>query len=96
MKQRGRKLQFLYSSILASLGLKTTYMMVGLISLIFFCLGYYILKKYNKKGSKLLKEIQPMQYLGIAFCVIGCLPFIEYFIIGFLMEGGEKLMDSLF
>ena len=36
-----------------------------------------------------------MQYLGIVLCIIGCLPFIQYFFMGFLFEGGEHFMDNL-
>ena len=52
---------------------------VGLICITLFGLGYYLIVKYNKPGTKLLKELQPMQYLGIFFCILGCLPFIQYF-----------------
>lgn len=96
MRQSGKKSILLYSSILPALGFKITYMMVGLVSLFLFGLGYYILKKNNKKNTKLLRDIQPMQYFGILLCAIGLLPFIEYLIISIIIEGGEKIIDSLF
>jgi hypothetical protein len=69
---------------------------VGLICISLFGLGYYLLVKYNKPGTKLFKELQPMQYLGIFLCVLGVLPFIQYFFMGFLAEAGSSLFDSMF
>ena len=77
-------------------GFITAYIILGLFVTIFFGSGYYLVKKYNKKNTKLLKEIQPMQYLGILLCIIGIIPFIRYFFAGFLMEGGTMLADNLF
>ena len=68
---------------------------VGLICIILFGLGYYLIVKYNKPGTKLLKDIQPMQYLGIFFCILGCLPFIQYFFMGLLANAGGAAFDSL-
>ena len=78
-----------------TLGILTAYILVGLFTATFFGSGYYLINKYNKKNTKLFKEIQPMQYLGIVLCIIGCLPFIQYFFMGFLFEGGEHFMDNL-
>ena len=36
-----------------------------------------------------------MQYLGIVLCIIGCLPFIQYFFMGFMIEDGEYAFDNL-
>ena len=69
---------------------------VGLICITLFGLGYYLIVKYNKPGTKLLKELQPMQYLGIFFCILGCLPFIQYFFMGFLFSAGESVFSSMF
>jgi uncharacterized membrane protein (Fun14 family) len=69
---------------------------VGLICISLFGLGYYLLVKYNKPGTKLFKELQPMQYLGIFLCVLGVLPFIQYFFMGFLAEAGSSLFESMF
>jgi hypothetical protein len=79
-----------------TLGFLSAYILIGLIALIFFGSGYYIIDKYNKKNTKLLREIQPMQYLGIVLCIIGCLPFIKYFFMSFLLEGGTIAADNLF
>ena len=78
-----------------TMGFLTAYIVIGLFVSVFFGTGYYLINKYNKKGTKLLKEIQPMQYLGIVLCIIGCLPFIQYFFMGFMIEGGEYAFDNL-
>ena len=69
---------------------------VGLVCIALFGLGYYLIVKYNKPGTKLFKDIQPMQYLGIFLCVLGALPFIQYFFLGFLAEAGSSLFQSMF
>jgi hypothetical protein len=51
---------------------------------------------YNKPGTKLFKELQPMQYVGIFLCALACLPFIQYFFLGFLAEGGSTLFSNMF
>ena len=58
--------------------------LVGLVCITLFGLGYYFITKYNKPGTKLFKDIQPIQYLGILLCVISVLPFIQYFFITFV------------
>ena len=78
-----------------TLGFLTAYIFIGLFVAIFFGSGYYLINKYNKKGTKLLKELQPIQYLGIILCIIGCLPFIQYFFMGFMIEGGGYAFDNL-
>ena len=55
-----------------------------------------VIVKYNKPGTKLFKEIQPMQYVGIFLCVLACLPFIQYFFLGFLAEAGSSLFENMF
>lgn len=70
--------------------------LVGVICITFFALGYYLIVTYNKKGTKLFEDIQPMQYLGILLCFIGCLPFIQYFFFGFLSDAGGAAFSNLF
>jgi len=69
---------------------------LGLICITLFGIGYYLIKKYNKPGTKLFKEIQPMQYVGIFLCILGALPFIQYFFMGFLFNAGEAAFSSMF
>ena len=61
-----------------------------------FGIGYYLIQKYNKPGTPLMKELQPMQYVGIFFCILGALPFIQYFFMGFLFNAGESVFSSMF
>jgi hypothetical protein len=69
---------------------------VGLLCITLFGLGYYLITKYNKPGTKLFKEIQPMQYVGIVLCLLGAAPFIQYFFMGFLFSAGESVFSNMF
>lgn len=70
--------------------------LLGLICITLFGIGYYFIVTYNKPGTKLLKEIQPLQYLGIFLCLLACLPFIQYFFLGFLASSGEAVFSNMF
>lgn len=70
--------------------------LIGLICVVLFGTGWYLIVKYNKKGTKYFKEIQPMQYVGIVLCVLACLPFIQYFFLGFLSSAGGAVFDNMF
>ena len=72
------------------------YLGVLLFLVILFGVGYYLIQKYNKPGTALFKEIQPMQYLGIFLCTLAALPFIQYFFMGFLFNAGESVFSSMF
>jgi hypothetical protein len=69
---------------------------LGLVCITLFGIGYYLIVTYNKPGTKLFKEIQPMQYVGIVLCILGCLPFIQYFFMGFLANAGGAVFSSMF
>ena len=69
---------------------------IGLVCVSLFAIGYYLIVHYNKPGTKLFKEIQPMQYVGIVLCVLACLPFIQYLFMGFLFNAGESIFSSMF
>ncbi len=69
---------------------------IGFACLTLFALGYYFIVAYNKPNTKLFKEIQPMQYVGIVLCFIACLPFIQYFFMGFLFNAGESAFSHMF
>ncbi len=71
------------------------YLGVLLFLVILFGVGYYLIQKYNKPGTALFKEIQPMQYLGIFLCTLAALPFIQYFFMGFLFNAGESVFSSM-
>ena len=78
------------------LGGMTAFAALGLFSAIFFGLGYYLIIHYNKKNTKPLEELQWGQYLGILFCIIASLPWIQYFFMGFLSEVGGYAFHNLF
>jgi hypothetical protein len=82
-----------FGAVLGSLGAIAA---VGLICVTLFGIGYYLITKYNKPGTKLFSDIQPMQYVGIALCALACLPFIQYFFLGFLASAGESVFNSMF
>jgi hypothetical protein len=69
--------------------------MVGLVCFILFAIGYTLIVKNNKPGTKLLKEIQPLQYLGIFICFIAVIPFLFYFFAGFLLDAGGAAFEGL-
>jgi hypothetical protein len=69
---------------------------IGLFCITLFGIGYYLIQKYNKPGTPLLKDLQPMQYVGIFLCVLGALPFIQYFFMGFLFNAGESVFSNMF
>tara|TARA_Y100000389_G_scaffold201257_1_gene243495 strand:+ start:258 stop:578 length:321 start_codon:yes stop_codon:yes gene_type:complete len=78
------------------LGIMSANLVLGLLSAIFFGLGYYMIINNNKKGTKLLEDLQTEQYIGVGFCFIGLLPWLRYFFAGFLLEAGESLFDQSF
>ena len=83
----------LFKGIMAGLG---AIALIGLICVTLFGVGYYLIVTYNKPGTKLFKDIQPMQYVGIFLCLLAALPFIQYFFLGFLAEAGSSLFESMF
>ena len=82
-------------AFVAMFGVMSAYMVIGLYAAIFTGIGYYIIQKYNKPNTKLLDELQTEQYVGLAFAFLGLLPFIQYFFVSFMMEGGSYAFDSL-
>ena len=83
----------LFGGIMAGLG---AIALIGLICVTLFGVGYYLIVTYNKPGTKLFKDIQPMQYVGIFLCLLAVIPFIQYFFLGFLAEAGSSLFESMF
>lgn len=79
----------------AMFGITSAYMVIGLYSLIFTGIGYYLLKTYNKPNTKLLDDLQTEQYVGLVFAFLGLLPFIQYFFMSFMVEGGTYAFNSL-
>lgn len=77
-------------------GAVSAYMVIAFYSITFVGIGYYLLKTYNKPNTKLMDELQTGQYVGIIFCILGLLPYMQYFFGGFLFEGGQYAFGSLF
>ena len=78
------------------LGGMSAMMVVGLFSLIFFGAGYHLVIENNREGTKPFEDIQQEQYLGVLLCIIGALPWIQYFFMGFLTEAGGAAFGELF
>ena len=72
------------------------YLGVLLFLVTLFGVGYYLIQAYNKPGTPLMKDLQPMQYVGILLCTLAALPFIQYFFMGFLFNAGESVFSSMF
>ena len=79
----------------AVFGVMSAYMIIGLYSVLFVGTGYYIIQQYNKPNTKLLDELQTGQYVGIALAILGLLPWIQYFFMSFMFEGGSYAFSSL-
>lgn len=69
---------------------------IGIVCIILFGLGYYLVNKYNKPGTKLFKDMVWQQYLGALLMLIACAPFIQYFFFGFLSSAGSEVFENMF
>jgi len=76
-------------------GAISAYIVIGLYSALFVGTGYYIIQKYNKQNTKLFDELQTEQYFGIVIAFLGLLPWIQYFFMSFMFEGGSYAFNSL-
>ena len=79
----------------AMFGVISAYIVIGLYSAIFVGTGYYIVEKYNKPNTKLFDELQGTQYVGLVIAGLGLLPWIQYFFMSFMMEGGSYAFSSI-
>jgi small-conductance mechanosensitive channel len=70
-------------------------MIVALFSLFWIGIGYYILKNYNKDDTKLFEDLQPMQYIGISFIMIGVLPYLHYFFMFLMGEAAGTAWEGI-
>ena len=75
-------------------GVVSAYAMIGLYSVLFVGLGYYLIKKYNKPDTKLRDELQNGQYVGVVFVFLGMLPWLQYFFASFMVEGGKEAFGA--
>ncbi len=76
-------------------GAVSAYAAVSLFSIIFVGIGFYLINHYNKPETKMLKELQTGQYVGIVFAIIGFLPYIQYFFMSFMFEAGSYGLHEL-
>tara|TARA_B100000674_G_C37954130_1_gene968716 strand:+ start:574 stop:903 length:330 start_codon:yes stop_codon:yes gene_type:complete len=79
-----------------TIGSVSASVLILLYSVTFLALGGFILVYFNKEETPLFEELQFGQYFGIFFCFLGLLPFLQYFLIGFLLEGGKALGEEVF
>ena len=93
---KGTMIQMFKDMFAGVLGGMSAMIVIGLISVIFFGTGYHLVKENNKEGTKPFEDIQQGQYLGILLCIIGALPWIQYFFMGFLGEAGGAAFGGLF
>lgn len=80
----------------AVFGGTSVYILLGLFSLFFCGIGYYLVVKNNKQNTKPFEELQKEQYLGAFLFFIGILPWIRYFFISLMLNAGEDFYESNF
>ena len=78
------------------LGVMAAEAVVVLYTIFMVSIGYALLDHFNKKGTDLLEELEPMQYLGIVICILGLLPWGQYLIFGLLEGAGQDLYKKMF
>ena len=78
------------------LGAASAQMVIALYAIILCGIGYLIITKYNKENTKNFEEIQSGQYIGIVLGILGLLPYVQYFFMGFMFEGGEYAFGKVF
>tara|TARA_Y100000590_G_scaffold446381_1_gene580023 strand:- start:530 stop:832 length:303 start_codon:yes stop_codon:yes gene_type:complete len=79
----------------AVFGAMSAYIIIVLYSILFVGVGYYIIQKYNKPDTKLFDELQNGQYIGIVLAGLGLLPWMQYFFMSFMIEGGSYAFNAL-
>ncbi len=80
----------------AVLGGTLGYILLGLFSLIFCGVGYYLIVENNKPNTKPFEDLEKEQYLGVFIFSIGLLPWIRYFFISFMLSAGESFYEDNF
>ena len=82
-------------AFVGTFGVMSAYILVALYSLIFVSIGLYLINKYNKKNTETFKQLQFGQYVGIVFIILGLLPYLQYFFISLMIEGGEYAFNQM-
>ena len=88
-------LQLFAGVIVAVFGVVSAYIIIGLYSAILVSTGYYIIENNNKPDTKLLDELQGAQYAGLFIAFLGLLPWIQYFFMSFMVEGGSYAFNEI-
>lgn len=73
------------------LGIVAFFFICALYSILFCGSGIFLLKKYNKKNTKLFKEIQTSQYFGLVLIIIGIVPYLDTIIRGLFFNIGANV-----
>ena len=82
-------------AFVGTFGVMSAYILVALYSLIFVSIGLYLINKYNKKNTETFKQLQFGQYIGLIFVFLGLLPYLQYFFISLMIEGGEYAFHQM-
>jgi len=53
--------------------------------------GIYLLKKYNEKNTKLLRQLKKLQILGIILICLGVIPFLDVLVRGIFFNVGANV-----
>lgn len=53
--------------------------------------GIYLVKKYNEKNTKLLKQLNTLQIFGIILICLGVIPFIDVLVRGIFFNIGGNV-----
>ena len=75
-------------AFIGTFGVISAYILIALYSLIFVSIGLYLINKYNKKNTETFEQLHFGQYIGLVFVFFGLLPYIQYFFISLMIEGG--------
>ena len=82
-------------ALVGTFGVLSAYLLVALYSLTFVSIGFYLLNRYNKKNTELFKNLQFGQYIGLVFIFFGLLPYLQYFFISLMIEGGGYAFEQM-
>lgn len=82
-------------AFVGTFGVISAYILIALYSLIFVSIGLYLINKYNKKNTETFKQLQFGQYIGLIFVFLGLLPYLQYFFINLMIEGGEYAFEQM-
>ena len=82
-------------ALVGTFGVLSAYLLVALYSLTFVSIGFYLLNRYNKKNTEIFKNLQIGQYIGLVFIFFSLLPYLQYFFISLMIEGGGYAFEQM-